>query len=154
MAIELINESGIEVDEGALADVAVFALGEMGVNPAADLSFLIADIDHMTDLNKRWMGGSGPTDVLSFPMDDAIPSRPDSGEGEMDVLGDLVLSPEVAERQAVEAGHSTLDEMRMLTVHGILHILGYDHAEPQQAKEMFGLQNRILDAWRRRSPQG
>ncbi|WP_025272393.1 rRNA maturation RNase YbeY [Haloglycomyces albus] len=150
MAIELINESGSEVDEQALSDMAEYTLQEMGINPAADLSFLIADLEHMSDLNRRWMGGTGPTDVLSFPMHDALPGRPDAVESDIDALGDIVLSPEVAERQAQDAGHSTLDEMRMLTVHGILHILGYDHAEPVQAKEMFGLQNRILDAWRRR----
>jgi probable rRNA maturation factor len=120
----------------------------MGVNPLAELSILIVDIEHMTELNKRWMGGTGPTDVLSIPMDDAMPGRPDSSEPGTPILGDLVLSPEVAEAQAKDAGHSTADEMHMLTVHGVLHILGYDHAEPEQAKEMFGLQNRLLDAWR------
>ncbi|THV41158.1 rRNA maturation RNase YbeY [Glycomyces buryatensis] len=148
MGIEIINESGTEVDENGICAVADFALNEMGVNPLAELSILIVDIEHMTELNRRWMGGTGPTDVLSFPMDDAMPARPDSSEPGTPVLGDLVLSPDVAETQAKEAGHSTADELHMLTVHGVLHILGYDHAEPEQAKEMFGLQNRLLDAWR------
>jgi probable rRNA maturation factor len=150
VGIEIINESGSEVDEDGITGVARFALDEMGVNPLAELSVLVVDIDHMTELNRRWMGGSGPTDVLSFPMDDAMPPRPDSVEPTTPILGDLVLSPEVAERQAEEAGHSTADELHMLTVHGVLHILGYDHAEPEQAKEMFGLQNRLLEAWRAR----
>ncbi|MEU6247567.1 rRNA maturation RNase YbeY [Glycomyces sp. NPDC047010] len=148
MGIEIINESGREVDESGIRAVAEFALLEMGVNPLAELSVLIVDIEHMTELNKRWMGGTGPTDVLSFPMDDAMPARPDSSEPGTPILGDLVLSPEVAEAQAKDAGHSTADEMHMLSVHGVLHILGYDHAEPEQAKEMFGLQNRLLDSWR------
>ncbi|MEU5873941.1 rRNA maturation RNase YbeY [Glycomyces sp. NPDC047369] len=150
MGIEIINESGREVDEAGIRAVAEFALLEMGVNPLAELSVLIVDIEHMTELNKRWMGGTGPTDVLSFPMDDAMPARPDSSEPGTPILGDLVLSPEVAEAQAKDAGHSTADEMHMLSVHGVLHILGYDHAEPEQAKEMFGLQNRLLDSWRAR----
>ena len=148
MGIEIINESGSEVDEAGITAVAGFALTEMGVNPLAELSVLIVDLEHMTELNRRWMGGTGPTDVLSFPMDDAMPSRPDSSEPTTPILGDLVLSPDVAETQAKEAGHSTADELHMLTVHGVLHILGYDHAEPEQAKEMFGLQNRLLEAWR------
>ncbi|GAB3645141.1 rRNA maturation RNAse YbeY [Glycomyces tarimensis] len=148
MGIEIINESGSEVDEAGITAVAAFALTEMGVNPLAELSVLIVDLEHMTELNRRWMGGTGPTDVLSFPMDDAMPSRPDSTEPTTPILGDLVLSPDVAESQAEEAGHSTRDELHMLTVHGVLHILGYDHAEPEQAKEMFGLQNRLLEAWR------
>ncbi|MCH7232568.1 rRNA maturation RNase YbeY [Glycomyces sp. L485] len=148
MGIEINNESGSDVDEAGITAVAGFALTEMGVNPLAELSILVVDLDHMTELNRRWMGGTGPTDVLSFPMDDAMPTRPDSTEPTMPVLGDLVLSPDVAESQAKDAGHSTADELHMLTVHGVLHILGYDHAEPEQAKEMFGLQNRLLEAWR------
>lgn len=148
MGIEISNETGHELDESGITAVAGFALAEMGVNPLAELSILIVDLDHMTELNRRWMGGAGPTDVLSFPMDDAMPPKPDAVEPTMPILGDLVLSPDVAEAQAKDAGHSTADELDMLTVHGVLHILGYDHAEPDQAKEMFGLQNRLLEAWR------
>ncbi len=148
MGIEIINESDHEVDEAGITAAAGFALAEMGVNPLAELSILVVGLDHMTELNRRWMGGTGPTDVLSFPMDDAMPPKPDAVEPTMPVLGDLVLSPDVAEAQAKDAGHSTAEERDMLTVHGVLHILGYDHAEPEQAKEMFGLQNRLLDAWR------
>lgn len=152
MGIEIINESGHEVDEGGITAVAGFALTEMGINPLAELSVLVVDLEHMTELNRRWMGGTGPTDVLSFPMDDAMPPKPDAVEPTTPILGDLVLSPDVAASQAKDAGHSTADELHMLTVHGVLHILGYDHAEPDQAKEMFGLQNRLLEAWRAGRP--
>ncbi|WP_026931926.1 rRNA maturation RNase YbeY [Glycomyces tenuis] len=152
MGIEIINESGHEVDEAGITAIAGFALTEMGVNPLAELSVLIVDLEHMTELNRRWMGGTGPTDVLSFPMDDAMPAKPDAAEPTTPILGDLVLSPDVAASQAKDAGHSTADELHMLTVHGVLHILGYDHAEPDQAKEMFGLQNRLLEAWRAERP--
>ena len=140
MSIEISNESGRPVDETALLDVARHALDEMGVNP-------------MAELNHRWMGKQGPTDVLAFPMDELDADRGpgvDAGDGEPALLGDIVLCPEVAERQAAAAGHGTDDEIHLLTVHGVLHLLGYDHAEPDEEREMFGLQDRLLGAWRAR----
>jgi probable rRNA maturation factor len=107
----------------------------------------------MAELNHRWMGKQGPTDVLAFPMDELDADRGpgvDPSNGEPALLGDIVLCPEVAERQAVAAGHATDDEMHLLTVHGVLHLLGYDHAEPDEEREMFGLQDRLLGAWRTR----
>ena len=102
----------------------------------------------MTELNHRWMDGDGPTDVLAFPMDEAAsttaPARPNGAEPAL--LGDVVLCPEVAAKQAAAAGHATADELHLLTVHGILHLLGYDHAEPDEEREMFGLQAKLLTA--------
>lgn len=151
MSIEIANESGYEVETDSILDVARFALTEMGVNPLAELSILLVDADYMTELNHRWMGGKGPTDVLAFPMDEMQVDRgpQDDEPASPALLGDVVLCPEVAEKQAAAAGHGTEDEMHMLTVHGILHILGYDHAEPDEAKVMFGLQGKLLDEWRR-----
>jgi probable rRNA maturation factor len=103
----------------------------------------------MATLNQQWMDKQGPTDVLAFPIDELRPGLVDE-EPEEGVLGDLVLCPSVAERQAAEAGHATDAEIELLTVHGILHLLGYDHAEPDELAEMFGLQARLLDAWRHR----
>ena len=148
VSIDIANESGEQVDEPELARLSRFVLDRLRVHPQAELSILLVDEATMAEHHQRWMDESGPTDVLSFPMDDAMPGRPDSSEPGTPILGDIVLSPEVAAAQAKEAGHSTADEMHMLSVHGVLHILGYDHAEPEQAKEMFGLQNRLLDAWR------
>ncbi|MCW2609789.1 MAG: putative rRNA maturation factor [Actinomycetota bacterium] len=153
MSIEISNESGRSVDEPALLDVARHALDEMGVNPMAELSVLIVDQTYMAELNHRWMGKQGPTDVLAFPMDELDADRGpgvDAGDGEPALLGDIVLCPEVAERQAAAAGHGTDDEIHLLTVHGVLHLLGYDHAEPDEEREMFGLQDRLLGAWRAR----
>lgn len=154
MSIEIANESGVEVDTDAILDVARHALAETGVNPLAELSILLVDADYMTDLNHRWMGSDGPTDVLAFPLDEVSPDPGPSGPGgdngaEPTLLGDIVLCPEVAGRQAAAAGHSAADEMALLTVHGTLHLLGYDHAEPEEEREMFGLQTRLLDSWRR-----
>lgn len=152
MPIEIANESGVELDADAIRDAARHALTEMGVHPMADLSILAVDKGYMADLNRRWMGADGPTDVLAFPMDELNVRRgpsPDEETTAETLLGDIVLCPEVAANQALAAGHTAADELHMLTVHGVLHILGYDHAEPDEAKQMFGLQKNLLDSWRR-----
>ena len=142
MSIEIANESGVDVNSDTILAVARHALDEMGVNPLAELSVLLVDIEYMAELNHRWMGGEGPTDVLAFPMDEgSVDHGPgEAGSGEPALLGDIVLAPEVAAKQAVAAGHTAADELHLLTVHGALHLLGYDHAEPEEEREMFGLQ--------------
>ncbi len=143
MSIEVNNESGHEVDEAEVAALARYVLDEMHLHPQTDLSVLLVDTDVMTDLHVRWMDEPGPTDVLSFPMDELRPGR-DDDPAPAGLLGDVVLCPEVAAKQALTAGHSTAEELLLLTVHGILHLLGYDHAEPDEEKEMFALQRRLL----------
>ena len=150
MSIDIANESGVAVDEVGLAAVARFTLDRMRIHPLAELSVLLVDERTMTELHERWMGEPGPTDVLAFPMDELRPSRAeDDNEPEPGLLGDVVLCPEVAAKQGEAAGHSTADELHLLTTHGILHLLGYDHAEPDEKAEMFGLQNELLARWRR-----
>jgi len=156
VSIDIANEAGIDVDEAALAAVARYSLDQLRIHPLAELSVLIVDEQTMTELHERWMGEPGPTDVLSFPMDELRPPhmggnragdpQPDGNPG---LLGDVVLCPQVAAEQAVKAGHSTQDELELLTVHGILHLLGYDHAEPEEHATMFGLQEQLLTAWRK-----
>lgn len=143
MSIEVNNESGYEADEAEFAALARHVLDAMHVHPQTDLSIMLVGTDVMTDLHVRWMDEPGPTDVLSFPMDELRPGR----EGDVTpagLLGDVVLCPEVAAQQAVAAGHSTAEELLLLTTHGILHLLGYDHAEPEEEKEMFALQRHLL----------
>ncbi|GEL96183.1 rRNA maturation RNase YbeY [Cellulomonas composti] len=143
MSIEVNNESGYQVDEAEFAALAQFVLDQMHVHPQTDLSVMLVGTDVMTDLHVKWMDEPGPTDVLSFPMDELRPGR----AGEVTppgLLGDVVLCPEVAAQQAVAAGHSTVEELLLLTTHGILHLLGFDHAEPEEEKEMFALQRRLL----------
>ncbi|MFF0493563.1 rRNA maturation RNase YbeY [Nocardia sp. NPDC004068] len=148
MSIEIANESGMDVSEEELVSVARFAIAQMDVHPAAELSMVLVDLDTMADLHMRWMDLPGPTDVMSFPMDELEPGgRPDSAEPGPSMLGDIVLCPEFAAGQAEKAGHSVDHELALLTVHGILHLLGYDHAEPEEEKEMFGLQARLLADW-------
>ena len=143
MSIEINNESGVEVDEPAIQRLSVFALDQMRVHPDAELAILFVDEAAMEQLHVQWMDEPGPTDVLSFPMD-AL--RPGSEEAltPAGLLGDIVVCPQVAIAQAETAGHSPIEEMLLLTTHGILHLLGFDHAEPDEEKEMFGLQRDIL----------
>ncbi len=149
MNIEISNESGIEIDDQALGSLSSFVLADQHVHPEAELSVLVATQEQMSQLHLEWMGLAGPTDVLSFPMDEV---RPGSWSGDVaddaPVLGDLVLCPTVAQAQAQTAGHSTEEELQLLTTHGILHLLGFDHAEPDQELEMFGLQSDLLARWR------
>ncbi|GAA1004862.1 rRNA maturation RNase YbeY [Nocardiopsis tropica] len=145
MSIEFANESGFDVDESELVAVAAFAIAAMDVHPGAELNMLAVDLDTMADLHVKWMDLPGPTDVMSFPMDELTPGgRPDMPEAGPATLGDIVLCPQFAAEQAEAAGHSTAHELNVLTVHGVLHLLGFDHAEPEEEREMFGLQDSIL----------
>ncbi len=157
MSIEIANESGIDVDEAALAGLARHVLDEMRVHPLAELSVLLVDEPAMTELHVRWMGEEGPTDVLSFPMDELRPPQPggthgserdQSDSGIPGLLGDVVICPQVAAVQAKQSGHSAGDEIDLLCAHGILHLLGYDHADAAEHATMFGLQDRLLTSWR------
>lgn len=143
MSVEVANESALALDEAELQRVVEYAMAYLRVNPAADVAVVCVDEPAMEQLHMQWMGEPGPTDVLSFPMDELRPGRDGefSPEG---ILGDIVLCPSVAEKQAVTAGHSMMDELQMLSVHGLLHLLGYDHAEAEEEAEMFGLQGAIL----------
>ena len=143
MSIEVNNESSFAIDEAALQRLATCCLDAMRVHPDADLALVLVDEGAMEQLHVQWMGEPGPTDVLSFPMDELRPGNDDvvTPPG---VLGDVVLCPQVAEVQAEGAGHSTMDELLYLTAHGILHLLGFDHAEPDEEKEMFALQRDLI----------
>ena len=146
MTIEINNESDQKVDETRVLALASFALDQLRIHPDAELAIQFVNEDTMTTLHVQWMDEPGPTDVLSFPMDELRPGSESeiSGPG---LLGDIVVCPQVAATQAVAAGHETSNEILLLTTHGILHLLGFDHAEPDEEKEMFGLQREILDAF-------
>lgn len=143
MSIEVNNESAIAVDEAALQRLASHVLRELHVHADADLGILLVDEAAMEQLHVQWMDEPGPTDVLSFPMDELRPGT-DDDETPPGLLGDLVLCPQVATAQAEAAGHPVLDELVMLTCHAILHLLGFDHADPEGEREMFGLQRDLL----------
>ncbi|MBT2209461.1 MULTISPECIES: rRNA maturation RNase YbeY [Actinomadura] len=152
MTIDVVNESGVQVAEKDIADLARHVLDALRVHPLAELSVLLVDEAAMTELHVKWMDEPGPTDVLSFPMDELRPGHlsggaDEDGEADPGLLGDVVLCPAVAERQGREAGHGTAAELELLCAHGILHLLGYDHAEPEEHREMFGLQAELLTSW-------
>jgi probable rRNA maturation factor len=148
VSIEIANESGVGVDETSIVAAARFALDRMGVSPLAELSVLLVELAAMAALHEQWMDLEGPTDVMAFPMDELDTARPDAADAGPALLGDIVLCPAFAKDQAKAAGHSLLDELHLLTVHGVLHLLGYDHAEPAEEREMFTLQKRILADFR------
>lgn len=154
MTIEITNESGVSTDETVLLRLMEHNFSELHVSADADVAILLVDEGAMEALHVQWMDEPGPTDVLSFPMDELRPGT-DEQPTPPGLLGDIVLCPQVAETQAQAAGHSTLDELVLLTTHGLLHLLGYDHAEPEEEREMFGLQRQLITAFqsseRRRS---
>ena len=146
--IDLNNESGVEVDEQRLVQLALFTLEQMRIHPQAELSLLLVDEATMSEYHERFMGLPGPTDVLSFPMDELRPPSEDE-DPPLGLLGDVVLCPTVTAAQAAENDRTPEGEADYLLVHGILHLLGYDHAEPEERGVMFGLTDRLLQAWGR-----
>jgi probable rRNA maturation factor len=142
MSIEIRNESATEVDEKRILELASFALDAMRIHPDSELEILFYDEEPMTELHIKFMDEPGPTDVLSFPMDELHPG--DDNDLSLGQLGSIVICPTVAIKQAETAGHPAINEMLLLTTHGILHLLGYDHAEPEEHRVMFGLQDEIL----------
>ena len=146
MSIDVVNETEAEIDIDSIQEQARFILDRLRIHPGAELSVVFVDVATMTDLHERWMDEPGPTDVLSFPMDELTPPRDDEEPPE-GLLGDVVICPEVAQRQAVQAGHDERLEVGVLLTHGILHLLGYDHAEPAEKKVMFDLNDRLVAAW-------
>lgn len=143
MSVDVLNESGFAVEELELVALANYVMAELHVHPQADLCIKLVDEGAMETLHVQWMDLPGPTDVMSFPMDELRPGREEE-EPEEGVLGDIVLCPGVAARQAAEAGHATAEELLLLTTHGLLHLLGFDHAEPDEEREMFELQRQLL----------
>lgn len=141
--IDINNESGVEVDESVLLRLTQRNLAELHVSGDADVAIVLVDEGAMEALHVQWMDEPGPTDVLSFPMDELRPGSEDDPTP-AGLLGDIVLCPQVAESQAQTAGHSTMDELVLLTTHGLLHLLGFDHAEPEEEREMFGLQKELI----------
>ncbi len=146
MSIEVNNESGVRVDEAALQRLVGYALDQLHVHPDAELGIVLVDEAAMEQLHVQWMDEPGPTDVLSFPMDELRPGTEESMTP-AGLLGDIVLCPQVAAGQAEAAGHGLLDELLLLTCHGLLHLLGFDHAEPHEEREMFGIQRDILSGF-------
>ncbi|WP_375426038.1 rRNA maturation RNase YbeY [uncultured Friedmanniella sp.] len=151
MSVDLNNESGLEVDSPGLVRLATFALDQLRIHPQAELSILCVDEDTMAAYHEKYMGEPGPTDVLSFPMDELRPPG-EEDEPPIGLLGDIVLCPAVTDRQAREHHRTAAAEAEYLLMHGILHLLGYDHADDDERSEMFGLKDRVLATWAEQRP--
>ena len=145
MTIEVTNTSGQLVPTAEMVSLMTHAMKALDLNPECDLNISFVEDDYMTELHIKWMDEPGTTDVLSFPMD--MPEAP----GEVVTLGDIVISPVVAAAQALTQGHSIEHEIYILATHGLLHIIGYDHAEKGDEKIMFELQEKIVSDWEKRS---
>lgn len=151
MTVDISNESGLEADSPGLVRLATFALRELRIHPLAELSILLVDEDTMSAYHEKYLSETGPTDVLSFPMDELRPPSDDEEPPE-GLLGDIVLCPAVTDRQAAEHGHTPREEGEYLLVHGLLHLLGYDHGDPDEHAEMFGLKDTIIARWAEQRP--
>ncbi|NHI17036.1 rRNA maturation RNase YbeY [Microbacterium excoecariae] len=141
--IDINNESDVELDEQVVLRLVQHNLAALHVSPDAELAIVFVDEPAMEQLHVQWMDLPGPTDVMSFPMDELRPGSADlpTPPG---LLGDIVVCPQVAITQAETAGHGLMDEVCLLTTHGLLHLLGYDHALPEEERAMFGLQRELL----------
>lgn len=149
VTVEVDDRSSWAGDPQVLVDQAVFLGDVLGLHPDTELSLSLVDPDEMARLHVEWMDLDGPTDVLSFPMDELrIPAAGEAAEPGM--LGDIVLCPQVAADQGATAGHGQAAELELLLTHGLLHLLGHDHAEPEEHAVMFALQDQLLVAWRGR----
>jgi probable rRNA maturation factor len=127
----------------AFERLGVFVMAKEEVSEVAELSIAVVDVDEMAHLNERYRGVDGPTDVLSFGCDDPCPA----GSDEPITLGDVIIAPEVAERQASELGTTVEEELNLLLVHGVLHLLGYEHDDDEAAHAMQDRERALLEAW-------
>ena len=141
MSVEVTNRSGVAAPEQEIISLLSFGIDYMDLHPDCELSVTFVDDQEMEELHIKWMDETGTTDVLSFPMD--MPE----GKNDAVTLGDIVIDPIVAANQAASAGHSAEHEIFILAAHGLLHILGYDHADKDEEKVMFDLQETIVKKW-------
>ena len=147
MSVEIANESGTEVPLEHIHDLIRFAFSELRVHDEADIAVIAVDEDAMAELHKQWMDESGPTDVLSFPMDELRMPGP-ADEPVSGILGDIVICPSYVEAQVASSGKDLEQELQLLTIHGLLHLLGFDHSTADEEKEMFSLQDGLLQRFR------
>lgn len=145
MLISVVSHREPEIlDLGAFERLSLFVLEREEAPANVELSIAIVDIEEMTELNQQYRGKWGPTDVLSFECDDPCAVV---GPDEPVAIGDVVIAPQVAEAQAAEYGHTVEEELNLLLVHGVLHLLGYDHIEDDDAAVMQARERVLLEAW-------
>src|SRR5699024_6896779 len=132
----------VDLDIQRVVQLGKYLYQKLHIHPETELAIVFVEDDAMSELHEQWMGIQGPTDVLSFPMDELRPgTQQQLTEG---LLGDIVISPQVAADHARIGGHSHADEIALLVTHGVLHLLGYDHHDDTQKEQMFSLQTELL----------
>lgn len=151
------EQDAVTVEVPRWVRLAQLVLHAERVDPDAELGLVFVDEATIADLNHRFLDVTGPTDVLAFPLDEELPtagrdpdeggrgpgSTPDTNEPPV-VLGDVVVCPAVAQRQADATGTPLDAELALLVVHGVLHLLEYDHAEPSDAERMHRRERELL----------
>ena len=143
MAIEVLNETEHDIDIQRILTLGKHLYQGLHIHPESELAIVFVDNEAMSYLHQEWMDLEGPTDVMSFPMDELLPGTLEApAEG---LLGDIVISPEVASEHANSGGHSVADEIALLVTHGLLHLLGHDHHDDEEKQQMFGLQDQLLE---------
>ncbi len=145
-SISVDDDAGSSLDLTALGDLAGHVFTRLNLHPECELGITLVDTDRMTTLHEDWMNEPGPTDVLSFPIDELTPGAGDqlAGPG---ILGDIVICPDYAKDDAQRSNRTLDQHVQFLTVHGMLHLLGYDHATEEEYAQMFALQDELLDSW-------
>ena len=138
--VVVVDEQDVPVDTARVVALAEHVLTALEVPDELELAVTCVDVDAMTALNTEHMGSPGPTDVLAFPIDAPADVTP----GVPGLLGDVVLCPSVAQEQAADHDRSPAGEIDLLLVHGILHLLGHDHAGAAERRLMFGLTDDLL----------
>lgn len=143
MAIEVLNETEHDIDIERIVTLGKHLYNGLHLHPDSELAIVFVDNDAMSSLHQEWMGLEGPTDVMSFPMDELRPGTESApAEG---LLGDIVISPEVAAKHAADGGHSLADEIALLVTHGLLHLLGFDHHSEDEKHHMYSTQDQLLE---------
>jgi probable rRNA maturation factor len=138
------EQSDVSIEERRLISLMRLAALEEGVDPRAEVTVLLVERSAMASLKEKWLGEPGATDVLAFPMDEQVP------DDEPYIIGDIVVCPDVAREQATASGDKVTEEVDLLLVHGFLHLLGYDHVRPQDARSMRHRERKILGEFYRR----
>lgn len=145
MAIEVLNETDNDIDIQRVVSLGKHLYQGLHIHPESDVAVVFVDNAAMSDLHNEWMGLDGPTDVMSFPMDELRPGTPEApAQG---LLGDIVISPTVAAEHAEAGGHSIGDEIALLVTHGLLHLLGFDHHDEDEKQHMFSTQHHLLETF-------
>jgi len=148
VSIFFADEQSVPVPLESLQRLAEVVMSAEGLAADTELSVILVDVDEISQYNQRFMGRSGPTDVLAFPVEELEAGKPPVGfaNGPPVTLGDIFVCPQIVAEQAVEAGTNMEQEMALILTHGLLHLLGYDHDSDPEAERMADRERALLAA--------